>query len=449
MAVKTRLINSEESGRLLENNGSNFAVIQNPGFIHPGYEIVPLAQSISGPVQEIKAVLMDMDGTTTTSEELVIHSLEYMLRVCTGRAAPEEWPGLDEKDDLPFVVGNSKTRHVEFLVEKYRDLLVEELIKKEFLRAALWLTAKGRDPERAAAVRENLKLFGGGEILEQKKIKNAAGGKLSEKEILKLADKLFSKWGKKIRIDSFNHIVRAMVEIYYHRYHKILRAAGKKKKLAAMGLPEDMTIIKPMAGLGVFLALVKGMLGSEAALLSDRLIRSYPGRDMRSVPDTLKRLGEYFEQTPAKLAVVTASLRYEAEVVLSEVFRKLRKDVKSWDISEERKKNIRKFFSDHKKAYDTVVTASDSTEFRLKPHRDLYSVALNDLSMEPADFNKVIGFEDTESGTIALRAAGIGKVIAVPFASTANHNFEAASDVVTDGLPEVLLEHGLFLDTDS
>ena len=102
-------------------------------------------------------------------------------------------------------------------------------------------------------------------------------------------------------------------------------------------------------------------------------------------------------------------------------------------------------FKDYKNYYDAVITASDSNEIRLKPHRDLYSIALYKLNVPRENFDQVVGFEDSESGTIAIRAAGIGLSIAVPFAETSGHNLKAATYVCKGGLPEVILKHNLFI----
>ena len=102
-------------------------------------------------------------------------------------------------------------------------------------------------------------------------------------------------------------------------------------------------------------------------------------------------------------------------------------------------------FADPLVFYDAVITATDSSEIRLKPHRDLYSIALHELGVYPEDFDRVAGFEDSESGTIAIRAAGIGLSCALPFAMTRGHHFQAATQVCPGGLPQVMLEKGLFL----
>jgi beta-phosphoglucomutase-like phosphatase (HAD superfamily) len=92
-----------------------------------------------------------------------------------------------------------------------------------------------------------------------------------------------------------------------------------------------------------------------------------------------------------------------------------------------------------------MITASDSSEIRLKPHRDLYSIALHRIGLGPEEFDQVIGFEDSESGTIAIRAAGVGCCVAVPFAETAGHDLSAASHIAKGGVPEAMLLEQLFL----
>jgi len=67
------------------------------------------------------------------------------------------------------------------------------------------------------------------------------------------------------------------------------------------------------------------------------------------------------------------------------------------------------------------------------------------MGIPPEQFHCVAGFEDSESGTIAIRAAGISVCCALPFAMTRNHQFEAATQVCPGGIPEVILLKNFFL----
>jgi len=123
----------------------------------------------------------------------------------------------------------------------------------------------------------------------------------------------------------------------------------------------------------------------------------------------------------------------------------IRKQIDRWNVPEGKKALLRLKFSSYRNVYDGFVTANDSSEIRLKPHRDLYSVALHVLGIPKEQFCRVAGFEDSESGTFAIRAAGIGLCVAVPFEKSKGHNFDAASHILPGGVPEALILHNLFM----
>ena len=130
---------------------------------------------------------------------------------------------------------------------------------------------------------------------------------------------------------------------------------------------------------------------------------------------------------------------------MAEMVKVARNEIPKYNLSSETENFLHNKFSNYKNLFDAFVTASDSSEIRLKPHRDLYSIALHQLGISKNIFDQVIGFEDSESGTIAIRAAGIGMCIAVPFAETSGHNLDAATFICEGGLPEALLNYNLFL----
>ena len=127
------------------------------------------------------------------------------------------------------------------------------------------------------------------------------------------------------------------------------------------------------------------------------------------------------------------------------MFRVLREEAEQWSVPEKNKNEILQGFTSPRTYYDTIITASDSSEIRLKPHRDLYSITLGQLGISRESLHRVAGFEDSESGTIAVRASGIRLCCALPFSETSGHFFKAASYVATGGLPEVILQKNMFL----
>ena len=184
-----------------------------------------------------------------------------------------------------------------------------------------------------------------------------------------------------------------------------------------------------MPGIPLFLSLLKGAL------------KSPPENFPKDKKTALKKLIKFFANKKIKIGLVTSSIFYEADIVLTEVFKKIQEEIKKWKIDKTEKNRLLKAFSSYKEFYDTVVTADDSHEIRLKPHRDLYSIALFNMNIPQEKFSEVIGFEDSTSGVIALRAAGIGKVVAVPSRESSTHNLSAASLICKKGVEEFLFEH--------
>ena len=141
-------VNQNEAVKLIENLGKEFTVIKNPDYVYPEYEVIPLSEKLKS-VNDIKALVMDMDGTTTTTEELCLHSLEYMIRRMSGLYSKENWIGLDHEKDFPNVIGNSTTKHVEYLISTYQELLNGKAIFKSFLDSAKCTMKFGKDQKRS------------------------------------------------------------------------------------------------------------------------------------------------------------------------------------------------------------------------------------------------------------------------------------------------------------
>ncbi len=440
----------------LETLGNEYVKVQNPDYIHPAFEFYPLAPKNMEPSQQIQAILMDMDGTTTTTEELCIHSLEYMVRKLSDRMSVDAWSGLDHQADYPHIIGNSTTKHVEYLCTKYSDSFIPEKSVRAFIYAALWTLLTGKDKQRQEDVRNNLINLGlAGVITDEKYYLLAHTSSISEHDLLNTVDELFEKYGRTIVSLQMSDYVRLAIDVYYQRYHHILERikAGESRNLSSeLFANPDKHLIEPMPGVEIFLPLVKGWLGDDILNLYEHLIGAYEKKsgvhysleNQKSILKKLEALSRKFVQHPAKVAIVTSSIYYEADIVVAEVFKVLCERIEKMNLPDTKTSMLLEKFSRYQDYYDSFVTASDSSEIRLKPHRDLYSIALHQVGMKSEQFKNVVGFEDSESGTIAIRAAGIGRCVAVPFAQTSGHNFAAASHICKGGLPEVILYHSLF-----
>ncbi|MBI9071061.1 MAG: hypothetical protein JEY94_05660 [Melioribacteraceae bacterium] len=453
MSGYKKFISKREAQNLLESQSNDFTIINNPDYIYPLYEIVPLAMKLPKPLKAIKAIVTDMDGTTTTTEELCIYSLEFMIRKMSGKLESSDWCGIDKIIDYPHIIGNSTTKHVEYLITRYTDFMQPSEILKSFIYASVWTILYGEDEKRKEEVILNLSHFGLNKIITREKIELLKSDGVLE--LNSIANKFSSEAGNKLNLNGINDFVRIGIDIYYQKYHEILRqiSNGESSKVSAKLFDKpDKHLIEPVQGVFIFLSLVKGWLGDEIKNLVPTLIEEYEKKshqkfdaNIENVTSKLIELSNYFVINPVKTAIVTSSIAYEANIVMTEMIKVVNTEIDNYNLSDEKIKFLKDKFSNYKNIYDGFITASDSSEIRLKPHRDLYSMALHQLGIAKNEFDQVVGFEDSESGTIAIRAAGIGMCIAVPFAETSGHNLEAATYICKGGLPEVLLNYNLFL----
>lgn len=434
--------------------GEDYALIQNPGYVHPPYDIIPLAPRRKQLNKGARAFLIDMDGTTTTTEDLCLNALENMVRRTTGWNAAQ-WRGLDPVRDFPNIIGTSTTQNVEYLMGAYGHGIDARLFLAAFLEAVAWTLGKSSSAARKAEAQAHLAAMGMLQVMEDSRFSLLRFTAFSQTPEMQSALKtLVDKYLTQFPLHSRTDRVRAGVEIYYQRlYHFFMLIANQQGAVVSREVHGDDSLhpIRPLPGLGALHAIAKGWLGSDAAKLYEHLHSCLPEQRKltKAGEERLARLGAYFERRPAAVALVTSSTRYEAEVVLREVFKGLVDELETWEVPGWRKRQIEEGFSDSMRFYDTVVTATDCHEIRLKPHRDLYSVALHQLGLNQEEFVQVAGFEDTEAGVISMRAAGVGVSCAVPFAGTRGHDFSAASHVAFGGFPEVLLTHGLFVPVES
>jgi beta-phosphoglucomutase-like phosphatase (HAD superfamily) len=435
------ILNKKEAIKLFNQLGDNFIVVKNPDYIFSPFDLYPAAPALKE-LENLKAVVMDMDGTTTTTESICIHSLELMVRRMSNRIKKNDWSGLTNLD-YPHIIGNSTTKHVEYLINRYKKYLSVNSIIYWFIYSALWTIKNSKDVKRIDEVKNDLSILGFESFEKKEETQKYINGKLS----INKATELLSRFYINITIKSKNQLIRAGIDIYYQRYHEILGliSQGKSKLISKelFGNP-NKNLIEAMPGVLIFISFIKGWLDKQDI----EAIRKYFApikSDCRINQKNFLILAEKFRKQRVKIGLVTSSIFYEADLVIKEVFKVLQSQIKSSILSESKKEFLLKKFSDYHNIYDCFVTASDSSEVRLKPHRDLYSIALHQLNINKEDFDKVLGLEDSESGTIAIRTAGIGMAVAVPFAETRGHNLLAASHICYKGLPELILKHSLFI----
>jgi beta-phosphoglucomutase-like phosphatase (HAD superfamily) len=451
---------SEAAEMLIRQAGmlgsDEIAVVRNPSYVYAPVELYPLAPKVTGPLDWVAGVVMDMDGTTTTTEPLCLHSLEWMVRRISVVRDYGAWVGLDREKDYPHIIGNSTTKHVEYLMSTYGSWFSAPECLCSYLEAAAWTLSHGQDPGRRDAILADIPALGLSAVWEDEDFAAlSAPHGFQTDTALEMAQRLAETLLPDFRCESLADRVRAGIDIYYMRYHQILadiaigKAADRAEEIFGR---KDSRLVEPMPAVGIYLAAVKGWLGDDLGNFTDLLIeksrKRHSGAKIPSPATARKRLaaiGRVFAENPAPVGVVTSSIAYEADIVLGEVFRILRKSIADWPIDAALRADLIGRFANPREFYDAFITADHSSEIRLKPHRDLYAIALHTMGIPPSDYCRTVGFEDSESGITAIRASGIGLAVAVPFADTSGHNLSQAAHVLHGGMAEVLLEYGAFL----
>ncbi len=441
--------------------------VRNLAYVYAPHSEYPLAPLVRGPIGGVVAYAVDMDGTSTTTEPLALHALEYMVRRFTGRLTAQQWPGLDRQRDYPHVIGHSNQHHTEYLLKRYEAEFRPAALREAFAEALAWTLAHLPGTPRAHQVLDTARICGLRAVVEDGEFRRAAleAGRTSPDRPAagraeEVAARLRSCLGLHMaafRCDEWGPRVRAALDIYYMRYHSILMRAGgdAADDRDMQGLLHGIArrLIEPMPGYAAFVATIKGWLGREITCLRDEIRASLDEheehRSAAASPDgadafdALARVAESFESRPARLALVTASIAFEAETVMDQVLVRTAEQVRDWPVSAQRKERMLAELSERRRCFDAFITADDACEHRLKPHPDLYSLALARMGIEPGDYARCIGLEDTEPGIVSQRAAGIGCAVALPNGDTHRQDFRAAAHVIAGGLPELLAAHRL------
>lgn len=441
----SRYCTAEEVAALIQQGQAHYARVDNPPYIKPAYEYIPLLPNVLKLEHGIRAVFMDMDGTTTMTEDLCLHALETFVRKATGKYGSDDWAGLNPEQDYPHIIGSSVTANVGYLIQAYGKEFQKPRLDQAFIAATAWTLGHRPGTDRVRETKSDLLAVGGAGILEDPRYTALVEMDSPQSEH---ATELATHYGPFLDWSIPENRVRCGLAIYYESLHAMLlhieqgHSASVADKIYKDGRAHA---IVPLNGVGLLHALVQGWLGEDTAAVAQwhSVKHQCP---MTLTVEHLNKLGQYFEAHPTPVALVTSSTAFEAHVVLNEVFSGLIDEVAQWPLSEEKRACIQAGFKDHNTFYAAVITASDCHEIRLKPYRDLYNVGLHALGILPDEAINVVGFEDTESGVIALRAAGVGIPCAVPFEGTAGHDFQAASHIQAEGVLGAVLQQGLFMD---
>lgn len=411
-----------DAAELLQRLSNEFAVVENPAGVYPPYELYPLPPKQERLTQDPVAILIDLDGTIVDSEPMYVAVLEEVARAIVG--ADRDVPILDETRDHPNLVGGSVTAHAGYLWDRFGDAFDAAAFHRHVIAALRYNFVNPFEEARFEETRQALHRLRIADIQHDRRFTQAD---LSDRELMELSSQY------RIDYDSDSARILGATQFYYHRLYIMLQHHNRSAS------------IQLTPGATIFHAIVKGVR-LEMRPLADHLM-GYLSDELPDDPvKTLERLSELFLNTSPRVAVVTSSTGPEADALLKAAFQHMQAEAEQWPVRDSMERDrLRSQFAEPYSFYEAVFTASDVPEMRLKPHRDLYSLALAQLGIGPDQFHRVLVLEDSPVGVTAARAAGCPLVCAMPLPINRNQSFPHATHVVPGGLPELLLEHGGFL----
>src|SRR5690606_17697559 len=130
---------------------------------------------------------------------------------------------LDAARDYPHIIGNSTTKHVEYLVRAYREHLRPDAYRRHVIRSAAWTLGHAADEGRRAEVAANLAALGVGHLARDPRfhaLQHAPD--LDAPDASAAIALLAGECRECLNSDDLNDVTRAAIDIYYHRYHEIL-----------------------------------------------------------------------------------------------------------------------------------------------------------------------------------------------------------------------------------
>ena len=254
-----------DSPDVVHFNGAAYLSVPTPVGRPALYLLPPAPQEF----ERVDSIVMDMDGSSTDTEKLVLRAMRDMMREIL--QDPEfRFADKTETDDgdYPHIIGDSTTNHVRYLLSKYGGRVDDRKLSAGYLRAL----RRHREVKTRLDLVERDFVSGDRKLFDDPALRRLLSveslpWETADKTALELTDK------HNVRMDR----LQGAIDIYYANYHIILEGirGGSIKE----------ALIEPMPFLGEFLSICK-------------------------------KLG-------IKLGLVTSSVQKEAEIVMPIVFRGL------------------------------------------------------------------------------------------------------------------------------
>lgn len=255
--IDTLTLHVPDSEDVVQYNGGYFLRIPTPLGRPALYSLPPVPQQFD----KIDSIVMDMDGSSTDTEKLVLKAMGDMMReILQDPSFKFADKSGDDDGDYPHIIGDSTTNHLRYLMGKYGHRVDDRTLSAGYLRAL----------RRHREVRSRFDLADRDFVSGDRKLFDAPELRellTSDSMTLDAADKLSKELTDKynVRMDR----LQGAIDIYYANYHIILE--GIRDGAVTEALIEPMPFLAEFLSiskkLGIKLGLVTSSVEKEAQIV--------------------------------------------------------------------------------------------------------------------------------------------------------------------------------------
>ncbi|MDO8586094.1 MAG: HAD hydrolase-like protein [Armatimonadota bacterium] len=246
-----------DSRDIVRHDGEVYLRVPTPLGRPALYLLPPVPQEFD----KIDSIVMDMDGSSTDTEKLVLRAMRDMMREILQR--PEfRFADKTETDDgdYPHIIGDSTTNHVRYLTSKYGDRIDDRRLSAGYLRAL----RRHREIRARFDLMERDFVSGDHRVFEGSALRDLLTSPSMPFEVAdRTALELTDKYG--VRMDR----LQAAIDIYYANYHIILE--GIRDGAITEALIEPMPFLAEFLSvckkIGIKLGLVTSSVEKEAQIV--------------------------------------------------------------------------------------------------------------------------------------------------------------------------------------
>ena len=253
----TLTVHVPDSPDVVQYNGEVFLRVPTPLGRPALYVLPPVPREFD----KIDSVVMDMDGSSTDTEKLVLRAMRDMVREIL--QDPEfRFADKTETDDgdYPHIIGDSTTNHVRYLLSKYGPRVDDRKLSAGYLRAL----RRHREVKSRFDLMDRDFVSGDRKVFEDAVLRELLSSSTmprdcADRTALQLTDKY------NVRMDR----LQGAIDIYYANYHVILEGIrdGSVKEALIEPMPFLAEFLSICKKLGVKLGLVTSSVEKEAQIV--------------------------------------------------------------------------------------------------------------------------------------------------------------------------------------